>query len=61
MKQNLEKVTVRLFSGQRAALIKMYPHISYNEVIRSIIAAHIKQAKQRNQQQLRFPVERPKR
>lgn len=42
VKQNLEKVTIRLTTGAKDELEKFYPNAGYNVAIRKIVDNHIK-------------------
>jgi hypothetical protein len=41
-KQDLEKVTIRIFAGDREALEDLYPNADYNKVIRTLVRKHIR-------------------
>lgn len=39
-KRPTEKITIRLFEGDRERLTKLYPENGYNQVIRSLVHQH---------------------
>lgn len=40
--EELEKVTVRLFDGDREALQNYYPSLGYNKAIRTLVRKHLR-------------------
>jgi hypothetical protein len=46
-KENLEKVTVRLYIGDKEELNSFYPQLGYNKVVRKLITDHLKKLRER--------------
>lgn len=48
-KEDLEKVTIRLNTGDKDELDEFYPQLGYTRVVRSLVSAHIKMLRARAQ------------
>ena len=50
-KEDLEKITIRLHSGDKEELEEYYPQLGHNKVIRSLVRSHIKQLRAKLEQE----------
>ena len=46
-KLDLEKVTLRLFTGDKSRLEDYYPTVGYNAIVRKLVHAHLKKLDER--------------
>jgi hypothetical protein len=57
--RDLEKVTIRLNSGDSERLRAYYPNLGYNEAIRQLVEKHLRQLDERTQRRVQASVPTP--